>query len=131
MATYTEFHQPDIASDRQHSQNHWHGKNGLFFRHNRCQEELEMYKSNGLVAQRRPTLKTITKELEVVRHCKCSTKKPPTCTSLMQLAERNYNPRYCQEKVLDRYIFIVPVQTRKSRREGIGKFRYGAFLTHP
>ncbi|CAL2235928.1 unnamed protein product [Prunus armeniaca] len=73
MATYTEFHQPDIASDRQHSQDvsisqildHGSISFGRFaveslawekwsvFRHNRCQEELEMYKSNGLVAQKK------------------------------------------------------------------------------
>ncbi|PQQ02144.1 protein WVD2-like 7 [Prunus yedoensis var. nudiflora] len=73
MATYTEFHQPDIASDRQHSQDvsisqildHGSISFGRFaveslawekwsvFRQNRCQEELEMYKSNGLVAQKK------------------------------------------------------------------------------
>ncbi|KAM2450195.1 hypothetical protein PS1_020193 [Malus domestica] len=87
MATDNEFHQSDILSDRQHSQDvsisqildHGSISFGRFsvetlawekrsvFRHNRCQEELEKYKSNGLVAQKKAYFEEYYKKIRALK----------------------------------------------------------------
>lgn len=84
MATYTELHQSEIG---QHSQDisssaildHGSISFGRFaaeslawekwsvFRHNRCQEELEMYKANGLVAQKKAYFEEYYKRVRALK----------------------------------------------------------------
>ncbi|BBG95954.1 Targeting protein for Xklp2 protein family [Prunus dulcis] len=80
MATYTEFHQPDSfrpSTPQICCRITGMGKNGLFFGTTGVRRSLKCTSPMDWLPKRRPTSKTITKELEVLRHCKCSTKKPP------------------------------------------------------